>query len=197
MQNNAGSKPNQARHVILSETATFDSKSGDLRAVIETPKSSRNKYRYDPDCDCFELTTSLPEGMSFPFDFGLIPSTVGEDGDPLDVLLLMDTPVPAGCIVRCGLIGVIEARQKEKGGKWKKNDRLIAVASHARTHTGIKRLEELPPHTLKDIKAFFVDYNKLHKKKFEPLGDHGPRRAQKLVKQGMDGFRKQKSKVSS
>lgn len=188
--------PNQARHVILSETASFEAKSGDARAVIETPKGSRNKYRYDPDCDCFELATALPEGMSFPFDFGLIPSTVGENGPPLDVLVLMDTPVPAGCIVRCRRIGVIEARQKEADRKWEKNDRLIAIASHARTHEGIKRLGELPPHTVKDIKAFFIDYNKLHEKKFEPLGRPGPRRAQRLVKQGMEAFKKQRSKAS-
>jgi Inorganic pyrophosphatase len=71
-----------------------------LRAVIETPKGSRNKYRYDPDCDCFELATTLPEGMAFPFDFGFIPSTLGDDGDPF----------------------------KERGTRWEQNDRLIAVA---------------------------------------------------------------------
>jgi inorganic pyrophosphatase len=68
------------------------------------------------------------------------------------------------------------------------------VASHARTHEGIKTLDQLRPHTLTDIKAFFVEYNKLHAKKFEPLGDYGPRRAGKLVKKGMDAFRKQRSK---
>jgi hypothetical protein len=81
-----------ARHSVLSDTATFDPK-GDLRVVIETPKGSRNKYDYDPECDCLDLATVLPEGMSFPFDFGFVPSTLGEDGDPLDVLVLMDAPV--------------------------------------------------------------------------------------------------------
>ena len=65
-----------SRHTVLSDTATHDKKSGDLRAVIETPKGSRNKYRYDPDCDCFSLATTLPDGMAFPFDFGFIPSTL-------------------------------------------------------------------------------------------------------------------------
>lgn len=182
--------PGTARHTILSDTATFDAKSGDLRGVIETPKGSRNKYRYDPECDCFELSTALPEGMSFPFDFGFVPSTLGADGDPLDLLVLMDWPVPPGCVLRCRLIGVIKARQKEKGERWEENDRLIAVASHARTHEGVKTLAELRPHTLDDIKAFFVDYNKLHDKKFEPVAEHGPRRATKIVKQGMAAHRK-------
>jgi inorganic pyrophosphatase len=180
--------PKVARHTVLSDTATYD-KSGDLRAVIETPRGSRNKFRYDPECDCFELATALPEGMSFPFDFGFVPSTLGDDGDPLDLLVLMDAPVPSGCILRCRLIGVIEARQKEKGKSWTKNDRLIAVARHARTHEGVKTLDDLRPHTLEDITEFFVDYNRLHDKKFEPLGSHGPRRGEKLVKRGEAAYK--------
>jgi inorganic pyrophosphatase len=64
-----------ARHTILSETSTLDAKTCALRVVIETPKGSRNKYNYDPDCDCMELGTVLPEGMLFPYDFGFVPST--------------------------------------------------------------------------------------------------------------------------
>jgi inorganic pyrophosphatase len=75
-----------ARHAILSETATFDPKTGELRVVIETPKDGRNKYDYDPDCDCLDLATVLPEGMSFSYYFGFVPSTLGEDGDSLDIL---------------------------------------------------------------------------------------------------------------
>jgi inorganic pyrophosphatase len=179
-----------ARHKILSDTATYDKESGDVRAVIETPKGSCNKYRYVPDCDCFELATALPAGMAFPFDFGFIPSTLGGDGDPLDVLVLMDSPVLGGCVLRCRLIGVVEAREKEPGKRWEQNDRLIAVASHARTHEGVKTLEQLRPHTLDDIKAFFVDYNKLHDKQFQILGEHGPRRAGKLVRKGISAYQK-------
>src|SRR4051812_29466992 len=89
-----------ARHPVLSEMPTFDKESGDLRVVIETPKGSGNKYDYDPEYDCIELATVLPEGMIFPYDFGFLPSTLGEDGDPLDVLVLMDTSVVPGCVVR-------------------------------------------------------------------------------------------------
>jgi inorganic pyrophosphatase len=68
--------------------------------------------------------------MNFPYDFGFIPSTLGEDGDPLDVLVLMDAPVVAGCVIRGRLIGVMKARQRDKGEKeWVRNDRLIAVAA--------------------------------------------------------------------
>ena len=69
--------------------------------------------------------------MTFPFDFGFVPSTLGEDGDPLDILVLMDAPVVPGCVIRARLIGAIEAKQKAKGESWERNDRLIAVAVHA------------------------------------------------------------------
>jgi inorganic pyrophosphatase len=132
--------------------------------------------------------------MAFPFDFGFIPSTLGEDGDPLDVLVLMDAPVIAGCVLKCRIIGVIEAREKEKGKRWEENDRLIAVACHARTHEGVKSLQQLRPHTLDDIKAFFEDYNRLHDKRFEVLDQHGPQRAEKLIAQGAALYRKKGAK---
>jgi Inorganic pyrophosphatase len=94
------SQEKHSRHAVLSETTTFDRNSGDLRIVIETPKGSRNKYKYEPECDCLELTNVLPEGMIFPYDFGFIPSTIGPDGDPLDVLVFMDAPVVPGCVIR-------------------------------------------------------------------------------------------------
>src|SRR6516162_6407805 len=141
-----------ARHAILSETATFDAKTGELRVVIETPKGSRNKYDYDPDCDCLELATVLPEGMSFPYDFGFVPSTLGEDGDPLDILVLMDAPVVPGCVIRARPVGAIEAKQKAKGEDWERNDRLIAVAAHAQSHQNVKSLEDLRLHLVDGMK---------------------------------------------
>jgi len=121
-----------ARHTILSETAPQND-DGEWHVVIETPNGSRNKYSYDPDCDCMQLSTVLPEGMVFLYDFGFIPSTLGQDGDPLDTLILMEAPVVPGCVVRARLIGALEAEQKENGS-WIRNDRLIAVAVHAQTY---------------------------------------------------------------
>ena len=183
-----------ARHTILSAIAPYDAKTEDLRIVIETPKGSRNKYDYDPECDCLELGTVLPEGMVFPYDFGFVPSTLGEDGDPLDVLILMDTPVVPGCIVRAKLLGAIEAMQKDKGEKWTRNDRLLAVAIHAQTHQNLKSLKDLRPHLLEEIKGFFVDYNKLRNRKFKPQNEAGPRQARELVEVGMKAFARQRKK---
>jgi inorganic pyrophosphatase len=180
-----------ARHTILSEISPTGRDKDDIRIVIETPKGSRNKYDYDPECDCIELATVLPEGMSFPYDFGFIPSTLGEDGDPLDVLILMDEPAVPGCVVNARLIGAIEAMQKEKDGDWTRNDRLLAVATHAQTHQAIKSLGDLRPHLLDEIKGFFEEYNRLRHRKFKPRQDVGPHKARALVQTGMKAFKKQ------
>src|SRR5918912_4248095 len=90
---------------------------GELNVIIETPKGSRNKFDYDEETGLFKIGGVLPAGASFPFDFGFVPSTVGGDGDPLDVLVLMDDPAFPGCLVAARLIGVIQAEQTEKDGK--------------------------------------------------------------------------------
>jgi inorganic pyrophosphatase len=85
-----------------------------LQVVIETPKGSRNKFAFDTDLKIFALTKVLPAGMTFPYDFGFVPPTLAEDGDPTDVLALMDEPAFAGCFLKCRIIGIIEAEQGSK-----------------------------------------------------------------------------------
>src|SRR5580658_1463699 len=92
----------------------WNAKQRQCKAIIETPKGCRNKFDYDPDFRMFKLGGLLPEGMAFPFDFGFIPSTLGDDGDPLDVMVLMDEPAHVGCLLDVRIIGVIEAVQIEK-----------------------------------------------------------------------------------
>lgn len=185
-----------SRHAVLSELAPFDKESGNLRIVVETPKGSRNKYKYNPACDCLELATALPEGMVFPYDFGFLPGTIGQDGDPLDVLVLMDAPVAPGCVIRGRLIGAFEARQREKKQKdWVKNDRLVAVACHAQTHQDAKTLNDLRPRVPQEISEFFVEYNKLRGREFETLDICGPRKAMKIAERGITMFKKQRRKT--
>jgi len=142
-----------------------------------------------------QLSTVLPEGMVFPYDFGFIPSTLGQDGDPLDVLILMEEPVVPGCIVRTRLIGAIEAEQKESGETWTRNDRFVAVAEHAQTHEGAEKLSDLRPHLIREIKEFFVTYNKLRDRKFKPKHEASPDEARKLIEAGMKSFKKKARKT--
>jgi inorganic pyrophosphatase len=132
--------------------------------------------------------------MSFPFDFGFIPSTVGGDGDPLDVLVLMDEPVPAGAIVPSRLIGVIEAKQTEKDGQVEENDRLIAVGEASELFADVRKLADLPTPVASQIEHFFISYNEQEGKRFEPIGKHGPKRAQQLLEQGRRRLRNRKRK---
>jgi inorganic pyrophosphatase len=160
--------------------APFDHETGDLNAIIDTPKGSRNKYSYREESGLFELSGVLPAGAVFPFDFGFVPQTRGGDGDPLDVLVLMDEPAFVGCVVPARLVGVITAEQTEKG-KTARNDRLIAVAVDSPAHREIRSLEDISAQRLKEIEHFFISYNEAKGKKFEPLGRFGPKRARALI----------------
>ena len=164
---------------------------GDVNVVIDTPRGSRNKFKYDQDLRLFKLGGVLPAGAVFPFDFGFVPQTRGGDGDPLDVLVLMDEPTFVGCLVAARLVGVIEAEQTEDG-KTMRNDRLIAVAAESRNHQGVTTLAQLGGSLLAEIEHFFVSYNRAKGKGFEPLGRHGPERAKNLIMPGRRGARPQK-----
>jgi len=165
----------------LSKLPPIDRKSGDLNVIIDTPKGSRNKYSWDEKRGMFELSGLLPAGAVFPYDFGFIPNTRGGDGDPLDVLVLMDEPAFSGCLVHARILGVIEANQTEKG-KTTRNDRLLAVAAKSKTHEDLKSIANLNSKLLDEIEHFFVSYNEAKGKKFKPLGRFGPERAKKLVR---------------
>ena len=162
-----------------------------LNVIIETPKGSRNKYTFDEKLGLFKLGGVLPLGANFPFDFGFIPSTTGGDNDPLDVLLLMDEPAFAGCLVESRLLGVIEAEQTEDG-KTERNDRLIAVAENSRNHKNVRSLEDLNENAIGEIEHFFISYNEAKGKQFKPLGRFGADRARKLIEEGMKKFNSQK-----
>jgi inorganic pyrophosphatase len=177
----------------LSLLQSFDAKSGELNAIIETPKGSRNKFDYDEEHNLFKLGGVLPVGASFPFDFGFVPSTLGEDGDPLDVLVLMEEPVFSGCLVPARLIGAIEAEQTERDGQTTRNDRLIAVASNYRQQQDVHSLDHLNPGLVDEIEHFFVSYNEGKGKNFQPQRRSGPERAAQLVEEGQRLLRQQKS----
>jgi inorganic pyrophosphatase len=166
----------------LATLPAFDRNSGDAFTVVETPKGSHNKYAYSEELEAFELRKVLPRGMSFPYNFGFIPSTRADDGDPLDILLLMDASTPSGCVVRTRIIGAIEAEESEDGKKWVRNSRLIGVATHAH-HGNVEALKELNPEVLDEIEGFFEQYNRLEGKQFRPIDRVGPKRAMMLIKE--------------
>ncbi|HEX8177718.1 MAG TPA: inorganic diphosphatase [Pyrinomonadaceae bacterium] len=176
----------------LNQLAALSDDEDEINVIIETPKGSRNKFNYDEELGLFKLGGVLPAGASFPFDFGFIPSTLGGDGDPLDVLVLMDEPAFAGCLVATRLIGVIEAEQTERDGETTRNDRLIGVAADSRVHSDVRTLDELNKNLLDEIEHFFVSYNVIKGKEFKPQGRFGPERARKVIEEGMKSFQKRR-----
>ncbi len=173
--------------MLLTRLPFMDGATGHINVVVETPKGSLYKYKYDPRHGAFRLLNALPEGLSFPFDFGFIPSTDGDNGDPLDVLLLLDHPVATGCVAAARLAGVFEVRQRWRGKgekKWLRNDRFIAVASLGHAYQHVNSLDNLSPEMLDEIEAFFVLHARSTGKELEVLARSGPRRAEKLLDAG-------------
>ena len=155
--------------------------------IIETPQGSRNKFDYDPARGLFKLKKVLPLGNVFPFDFGFMPSTLADDGDPLDVLVLMDAPAFTSCLVEAQLVGVIEGEQLVEGKK-QRNDRLIAVAAASHQYQEVHTLKDVPNALVTEMEHFFSSYHELEGKPFEALGRRGPKHAERLVKAGMERF---------
>lgn len=160
----------------------IDKESGLLQVIVETPAGSRNKFAYDPKQGIFTLKSVLPAGMVFPWDFGFLPKTIAGDGDPMDVLLLMDEPAFPGCAVPSRLIGVIEGEQIE-GKEKTRNDRLVAVAEANHLYAKIRKLKDLPGKWIKELENFFVNYHNLEGKEYRLLGCKGPGAALRLIRE--------------
>lgn len=156
---------------------------GLIHVIIETPRGSQSKYTYDPKRETFELSKVLPMGTVFPFDFGFIPNTQAEDGDPLDVLVIVDQPCFPGCLLKCRPIGILKAKQKEKGGEKVRNDRLVAVADCSIEFADLKNIRSLNKNMITEIENFFIDYNKHEGKSFKPISWNGPKEAVRAIRE--------------
>jgi inorganic pyrophosphatase len=152
-----------------------------INIIIETPKGSGTKYTFDPETELFKLTRILPQGLNFPLHFGFIPGTKGEDGDPLDVLVLMDEPSYPGILIEGKVLGVIEAEQTERG-KTMRNDRLIASAVKSHRYKEFNDIDDLDKYLLEEIINFFITYNKMSDKIFKPLENKDSQTAIGLIK---------------
>jgi len=157
-----------------------------ISVVIETPRGSRNKYAFDRDTNAFTLKKVLPAGMAFPFDFGFIPSTMADDGDPVDVLVLMDEPAFAGCRLQCRPIGIIEGQQRE-GKKKIRNDRIVAVQEDNHSYSNITDIHDLGDAFVRELAEFFVNYHALEGSEFKVLGIKGPKEAQRRIRDAIGG----------
>jgi inorganic pyrophosphatase len=133
-------------------------KDGTLRVVVETPRGSRHKYAWNEELGAFEHKATLGSGLVWPYDYGFIPRTKGGDGDPLDVLVLMDEPAFPGCLLHVRIIGAFEV---EKNGE--SNDRYVACLLPSReislSTDGYETLNDLPALLLEQMEHFLTAYS--------------------------------------
>jgi inorganic pyrophosphatase len=159
-----------------------DKKKNIIHVIIETPYKSRNKFTYDEDSGLFKLSKVIPAGLAFPCDMGFIPHTKGEDGDPLDALILMDELTYPGCFIECRIIGIIKAEQSQKKQKKIRNDRFITVPAEMKEYDHLKTIEDLSKQKVIDLVDFFINYNKKENKEFKLLAIGGAEEAYKILK---------------
>lgn len=160
-------------------------------AIVEAPAGTRVKVYYDPDTHRFRVGKFLPLGLAFPFDFAFVPSTLGGDGDPLDLLILPEAALPVGSIVKVRILGVMESEQQKPNKRPKRNDRVIARLAESRLFAKVDQLENLGPAFVSEIETFFQTYKNLRGQSYRVVNVGDAARAAVLIDQAAQAFIRQ------
>lgn len=140
-------------------------KPGLINVLIEIPAGSKNKYEFDKDLQAFALDRVLYSSVQYPYDYGFVPNTLADDGDPLDGMVLMDQPTFPGCVIAARPIGMLEMID---GGD--RDEKILCVPAKDPRYTQVKSLDDVAQHRLDEIAEFFSTYKNLEKKVTEILG---------------------------
>ncbi|MGX9143463.1 inorganic diphosphatase [Mesorhizobium sp. 128a] len=161
---------------------------GMVRVVIETPRGAAAKMAYDPAIQAFAYVRPLPVGMTYPYDWGFIPSTLGEDGDPLDGLVIHQAATAPGIVIKCDLLGALRVKQKEKGGAALRNDRYIFCPRKEDAEDEPVAADQVPEHLRREIEQFFLSSVLGTGKTIRFKGWQDANAARKSIKKGMKAF---------
>jgi inorganic pyrophosphatase len=166
-------------------------KDGDVHVVVETPRGSRAKFAYDPKLETFILSKSLLAGLTYPHDWGFVPSTKAkaDDGDPLDIMVIHDAATFPGIVLTCRIIGILQIEQRRKG-KAERNDRLFAVPRRSHSEQGLRDVGALSKPIQQELEKFFIATDELEDKTLEINGWKGPKVAMKAIKDSVKNFSK-------
>lgn len=140
-------------------------KLGLINVLIEIPAGSKNKYEFDKDMQAFALDRVLYSSVQYPYDYGFVPNTLADDGDPLDGMVIMDQPTFPGCVIAARPIGMLEMID---GGD--RDEKILCVPDKDPRYAKVKSLQDIQSHRLDEIAEFFQTYKNLEKKKVEILG---------------------------
>jgi len=157
-----------------------------VNAIVEISKGSKIKYELDKETGLVKLDRFLFSSMHYPGDYGFIPQTHWEDGDPLDILIITGEPVNPGTLVTAKVIGVLNMTDGGEG-----DDKIIAVYDKDPRYKKINSITDLQPHFLEEIKHFFETYKELEQKEVKVLGIKGKDEAYKCVKKSIELYRKE------
>jgi inorganic pyrophosphatase len=152
-------------------------------AYIEIPKGSKVKYELDKKTGIIKVDRILFSAVHYPANYGFIPRTYCDDGDPLDVLVLCQEAVVPNCIMRARAIGVMQMKD-EKG----LDDKIIAVHLDDPAYNEYTHIREVPKHTLLELRRFFEDYKTLENKTVEVDEVQGPFEAAKIIRASLAGY---------
>ncbi|HQR39705.1 MAG TPA: inorganic diphosphatase [Blastocatellia bacterium] len=147
-----------------------------VNAVIEIPLGEVNKYEYDKKFHVFRLDRNLHSPVHYPGDYGFVPSTLAGDGDPLDVLVLVDTPSFSGCLIEVRPIGMLEMLDQGKT-----DEKILAVGLNNPRYRDVRNYSEIYPHMLREIQHFFATYKDLEGKRTEMIGWHNAHKARNVI----------------
>jgi inorganic pyrophosphatase len=156
-----------------------------VNAIVEIPANERNKFELDKDLGIFRLDRVLHSAVHYPGDYGFLPRTLGDDGDPLDVLVLMTIPVFTGCLVECRPIGLFHLVDRGKA-----DEKVLAVPLGDPYSEGINELADIPQHTLKEIEHFFQVYKDLEGVTTRTRGFEGAAEAREAISYAMELYAK-------
>lgn len=157
---------------------------GSFHAVVETPRGAAAKIKFDQDLGVLILSRPLALGLQYPYDWGFIAGTLAPDGDPLDVMILWDTPTYPGLVIPSRAIGVVKLEQDKKSGRGReRNDRVIAMPTKAPRVADIRDVDDLPRRLRDEIGKFFVDVTFFADKNAKVLGWGNAAEAEKLIDQ--------------
>jgi len=154
-------------------------------AVIEIPKGSRNKYEYDKDKEAFALDRVLYSPIHYPAEYGIIPKTLWDDGDPMDILVVMEQPTFPGCVIETRIIGVMKMID---GGE--SDDKILGVPVNDPKFKDVQNISDMPKAFLDEISHFFTEYKRLEKKTTEVLGWENAEKAFEALKHSMELYKK-------
>lgn len=138
---------------------------GLINVLIEIPGGSKNKYEFDKDMNAFILDRVLFSSVKYPYDYGFVPNTLADDGDPLDGMVIMDEPTFPGCVIAARPIGMLEMID---GGD--RDEKILCVPAEDPRYANVKSLSDVEAHRLDEIAEFFRTYKNLEKKVTEILG---------------------------